>query len=412
MSRPLQAVLLIVGTALAWGAFFLTKDLREQSSPVAAETIQDKQASVEAAFTGKAVDVEDEEVERFVHDLHAKVLAGDTEGIRKLLDMERTVMAMTMDLPKEVPSFVRSQLSSMLSDEVTNLFDDTMTRLEIRRIERDEQNNVVVYIVFFDDEQTQFKERWWLHDGGDGLRWWDNEQLEMGLRLSTIMSVSIAAAMAGDGEAAITRLQELTPYIETFDPYDVEQATKVVAITESIPMDGLPKSLRHLVLMIQAAAYVGLEQPEQLLATLDRLEQDRMAPFDVPMRHHLRAVALVQLERWDEAVTAEQTFIDLLGDDADAYYVLGTAELGRDKAEAALAAFENGIATHSRLPDNFAGAASATTDHAKLVALLKLAPDTTVIDAAAELLPDPDEAARFDKAAAEAHPGWEPPTTP
>ena len=408
MSRPLQAVLLIVGTAVAWGIYFLTR--MSPDSPLADETIQEKQASLEAAFSGEAVDVADEDVERFVRALYEKSVVEDTDAIKTMIDVERTYAAMTATLPEDVPFMVRTQLVSMLKDELAMVFDPTMTKLDIRRIERDSEGNVVVYLVMFDADQIQYKERWWLFDGGDGLHWWDKEQLEMGLRVSSIMSVSLAAAMGGKATVAMGKLQELIPLIEAFDPTDMEQSRQVVAIAEATPMADLPKSLRSFMLLMQAAAHSRLEQPDQVLATLERIEQDRLAPFDVPIRHHLRAIALLDLERWDESVTAEKQFLELLGDDAESYSILGSAELGRDDAQAALAAFERGIACNPSYPDNYTGAALATDDHAKLVALLQLAPDTDVVDMAALAFDEDEDAKRFDKAAAEAHPGWQAPT--
>ena len=116
------------------------------------------------------------------------------------------------------------------------------------------------------------------------------------------------------------------------------------------------------------------------------------------------------LERWDEAATAAQHYLDLLGEDAEAYNLLGLAEAGRGNREAAMAAFDAGIADDPQLPDNYAGVASIATDAAQVAERLAKAPELSVLDGAAGDLAaelDTEGLARLLEAAKQAKPEWD-----
>lgn len=412
MNKASSTALFIGGTLVAWGGYFGYLHLKERpaDSPVAIESAQDKARSVQEAFAAAAA-VEDAEVEGFVDRLQGAVVAGDAAKVGELILVGRMLDAVEASTGKAMPAMARSMLETQLPAQLADVFDDTVVQTEITRVDRDDQGNLVVYLRQIDRDRIQIKSRWWLYPTDDGLRWWDSEDLQLGLRISTLMAVGIGVADGGDPSvqrklegfmAVVSRLAEL-------DMNDGTQARRFAADLDALDTTGLPTAFQRLGLVARASAAVALGEGEDALRRLDALESEDLAPLDLPSRYFLRASACLQAGRWDEAATAAQRYLDLLGTDAETYGLLGMAELGRDDAAAALRAYDAAIEDDPLLPEAYAGVATASEDVEVVAERLRKAPDQVVLDGAAQWLVDMDAEAlgRLVAAAAIAHPDWD-----
>jgi len=412
MSQNRNTILIVGATAIAWGGFAAWRVLHKPErpdSPVAIETAQEKADSVQAAFARGAA-VNDVEVEGFVTRLQAAVREHDTATITGMVAPARMLDGVEAITGKTLPSAARGMLETQLAGELAGFFDDTVVETRVKRIDRDAEGNIVVYLRTIDVDRITMKSRWWLYHDGEGLRWWDGEDLQLGLRISTAMAAGIAAATSPDRAETIKRFLEVIGRLATISMDDPVQVRALVADLDGLTLEGLPASFRHLAIVTRASASAALGDAEDTLRRLDALESEGLQPFDMPVRHYLRASACLALERWSDAEQAIERYLELLGEDAEAYAVLGTAKLGLGDTKAALAAFEQGLADDPGLPDNYGGAAMLTEDIAALAKSVRKAPSDAVLDGAAQWLVDAEDGeglVRLVEAATKARPSWD-----
>lgn len=411
MKSASSTALLVVGTLVAWGGYFGYRHIERKPdvSPVAAEDVAAKARSVRAAFTD-AGSVSDAEVEALVNEIQAASSRSDEEALVKLISARRMTDAIVEEAGVDLPAFGRTILANQLVGEASTFFDPTVVETTLKKIDRDSRGNLVVYLRQVDQDRITTKARWWLFDDGDGLRWWDSEDLEMGFRATTLMSAAISTAQAQGETAKLEHFVEVLAQFGELDFTDDHALRAAAEQLKTVDATSFPPSLSRLLLMLRASAAVGLDEPEGALALLDELDALSPERMDLPLRHFQRATAMLDLQRYDESIVAIGTYLDILGDDADALTLLGGAEVARGNHAVALAAFDRGIADDVEQAGNYAGAATATTDVPALSQRLRKAPNDTVLDYAAdELLAAGDHAAlaRFIEAAAQAKPQWD-----
>ncbi|MCA9655463.1 MAG: hypothetical protein KC501_36445 [Myxococcales bacterium] len=415
MSESKTAMALIGATVAAGSAYFAYQRYEQRTapplpdSPVAVESSQEKAERVQAAFAAAAA-VEDAEVQSFIERLQAAVVAGDATAVGGMVSPGRMLDAVAATSGEAIPPFVRSTLESQLRGELIEFFDATVVETTIKRVDRDSEGNLVVYLRQVDHDRILMKSRWWLVAEEGGLRWWDAEDLQLGLRVSTMMAAGISSAMSGGDTSRLEAFIEVLSGLADTDLRNAEEVRILAARIDGLDLTGLPVSFRRLALVSRAALSTALGEPTDALARIDELEQQSLDPLELPVRHYQRAVSCLALERWDEAATAAQHYLDLLGEDAEAYNLLGLAEAGRGNREAAMAAFDAGIADDPQLPDNYAGVASIATDAAQVAERLAKAPELSVLDGAAGDLAaelDTEGLARLLEAAKQAKPEWD-----
>ncbi|MEM9459369.1 MAG: hypothetical protein AAGF11_34640 [Myxococcota bacterium] len=107
---------------------------------------------------------------------------------------------------KFAPRF-RSAFEADLSERIVNVLDPTVVQTDIKRVDRDDEGTLVVYLRMTDQERIVMKWRWWLYHDGEGLRWWDAEDLQLGFRISTMMATSLINLRTTDDSEEFMRLR-------------------------------------------------------------------------------------------------------------------------------------------------------------------------------------------------------------
>lgn len=425
MSRTRDIILVVAWAAAVVGAGVVghrvLREITTPTSPVALETAQEKADSVQAAFARGAV-VKDAEVEGFVTRVQAAVRERDKEALAGMVAMDRMLDGVDAATDKSLPAAARTMLETRLAGEALELFDANVVETRIKRIDRDAQGNIVVYLHMIDADRTTIKGRWWLYHDGEGLKWWDSEDLQLGLRIGTVMAASIALSRSSERRAEIERFIAVISRLATLAMDDPEQVRAMAADLDGLALDGLPASFRHLAMSSRISMAVAQGEAEEALRRLDTLESEGLQPLDIPMRHYLRASASYALDRYDATVEAAERYLALLGGDAEAYFLVGAAKLGLGDTKAAMIAFDQGIDDDPWLPSSYSGAAMATDDVAALAERLRKVPDDAVLDGAAQWIVDAEDGeslTRLLDAAKTARPSWDPakwramsPTTP
>lgn len=412
MRRRIAAGLVLAGGAVLLGiAIGSPRDPPPASAdpPVVPEPAPDRIDEVPAAVPEDARAL-DSEVEAFVERLQDAASRGDHEAIREMIAVERMLDAVEATTQRRLLPGPRSALEAELDAQMVELFDPAVVQTEIRRIDHDGAGNLIVDLRMIDRDRLTVKWRWWLYHDGEGLRWWDAEDLDLGLRLSETTAAPLSRTEApGDGPR-LMRLAELVERLAALPVDDAAQIRRVAADLDALGTEGLPRSFRLVAVVSRATAAIALEEHEDALRRLDALGDEALSLFELPARHYVRASACLELERWDEAADAAQRYLDVLGEDAEAYNLLGLAQLGRGATEAALVAFDRGRLDNPMRPDNYAAVAHATGDAARVAERLRTAPEASVLDGAAQWLvdaEDPEGLAALLSAAAQTHPGWD-----
>ena len=404
---------MLTGAALVGAGFFTYLNLqprqeqRPVDSPVAFESAQEKADNVQAAFAG-ATEVDDAEVEAFVERVQAAAREQDPAKLASMVAFDRLLDAIEATTGRK-PGAPRPSLEARLQPVVVKFFDPTVVQTTIKRIDHDDEGNLVVYLRMIDDERISTKARWWLHQEGNELRWWDSEDLEVGLRVSTGMSAVVSSLTAGGDQQRLMQLaQTITRFAET-PADDTAQMTALAGDLDALNTEGVPRAFRHVVIVTRASVSLVLGEAEDALRRLDALDREGLKRLEVPMRHFLRASACQGLERWDEAVQAAHDYLALLGDDADAYNIVGFAQFELGNVEAALAAFDAGIADDPRSVANYAGVAAVTQDATQVARRIEPVTDPELLDEVAQWLvdsADPKGLETLLTAAATTAPSW------
>ncbi len=404
--------LVIAGCVLAVAGYFGYQKWQDQQlpdSPVAAESADDKEARVAAAFAASA-SVDDEQVHAFVAELQKAVRQGDNVALGRMVDPGRMLDAVEATSGQRMPKAARSMVEAQLSARLSELFDATVVQTDVKRVDRDAEGNLVVYLRMVDDQRVMLKARWWLYHDGDRLRWWDSEDLQLGLRVSAAMSVGVSAATDAGARPNLERFMEVAGGLAHLEMVDGPPMRQFAADLDALDTRKLPRSFQHMAVAARATAALVMGDAQDTIARLDALEGTSLEPLEMPVRHFLRANAALTLERWDMAASAAQAYLGLLGEDSEAYTQLGQAQLGREDFAAALGAFQKGIADDPHGAENYAGVAQASDDDAVIQAQLRLAPGPQLYEQAAQVLLDGGDALSLSRLVAAAHvvdPSWD-----
>lgn len=194
------------------------------------------------------------------------------------------------------------------------------TAFEVRSIKNLADDEIVVIARHRDQDRHSLKMRWWLKWRGNAWRIYDFEDLDMGVRASTLMG-SVVAMQDGEIRAlaqAVQTLQEaLLAIAVQQDANTAEKKLKQVARAR------FPPALDALRQLAQALVHIARGENEEALKSLDLAGQ--LQP-DMPALDMMKGTVYNQLSQWEQAVTHLQTYQKLLGDDANLCFQLGLAQ--------------------------------------------------------------------------------------
>lgn len=179
------------------------------------------------------------------------------------------------------------------------------------------------------------KVRWWLHRGPLGWRFYDMEDLDLGLRLSLVTGL-ITQSQRGRERDTLLRLEHAAWALKA---KNFDEADRILTRFEAEPLGAHGEAYRW---TLKAHLALRQNRPADALTCIDRAEA--IAPH--PRADLVRATARNQLGEHAEALALGQRVLERLGFDADASRQIGmaAARLGRsDEAFEAYRAslFEN-----------------------------------------------------------------------
>lgn len=362
--KTMQVLLVVLGLvavgALSWLA---VRNSTQQVQPTThTQTNQEKFAESAAAFTedpkafvGAKDDAEAQrEIEAFVEQARLAFISRDPKSIGDLFDTEVMVGAIQQQGLFKITrqSDRRAFLKGFdlgFRRAVLNMTQFMLWKsVEVRKLKFIAgHHEAMVYLRSLDEDEIRGKVRWWLVRRDGKWRIYDLEELEMGARISTMMS----AAITPDGKPApwIVGFASFQQAVVSVQEGDVENAEKLL---KQMEMPGMPPAIEALRLATLAGVILGSERYTEVLDLVQRAE---IHNADMPMIHWLRAFAWYGLREFENVIEHAARYEALLGNDADLTYILGESLLELKRKEDAATAFRKGLLDDPQSMDNFGG---------------------------------------------------------
>lgn len=181
--------------------------------------------------------------------------------------------------------------------------------------------------------------RFWLIKDGSGWKVFDYEPIQEGMRATDHMAAAAAASFDPAGSERTRRATETT--VRALQEMSSGEAEKALATLRAVRASGPSPLTLNQVDVMEGTILTATGRPKEALAILDGALARRK---DLPLAHHQRGQALFALGEHEEAVRAEEEYVGLTGDDADALVTIGRALEALGRPDEALAALKRGVA--------------------------------------------------------------------
>ncbi len=180
--------------------------------------------------------------------------------------------------------------------------------------------------------------RWWLKRTGKRWQIYDYQDLDSGIRFSTMTGILTAgkmeAASAWVPVAAEALPKALAAVNETLEYDEAQRLLAEVAQTDA------PPYVRSIAWMLTASVHVGQQRYPEAIAACDRA----IALYrETPNLMYLRAEALYGLQRYRDTIEAVQRYQKLVGTEAHSSFLLGESFRALGHAELAENAYRKGL---------------------------------------------------------------------
>ncbi len=230
-------------------------------------------------------------------------------------------------------------------DESFPLWCETMAwdRIEFRSFTAGEKQTVVVVTRGWNGiQQVWTLIRWWLARNEDGS-WvvFDFEDLDTGLRTSTMLGIGVEATRSG--AAWLPKLTALITYSTRGEPTAgvLETMDDLERLIDEVLEDQVPADIEAFVLILKINNLLGQEEgPREALLLTGRLQ--KLMP-DSPIVWYLRGIANFTLEQYSESVAACEKYAELTGWDSDICEKISDSWFQLDEREKARKFAEQGL---------------------------------------------------------------------
>ena len=217
------------------------------------------------------------------------------------------------------------------------------TSSEFKQIKQLGKGEVAVIARHAGPDGAIVKMRWWLTKRDGTWRIYDFEDLDMGMRMSTVAGTL--------GAAGVANVQRLAQPIQTVREAllailvqrDADAAEKKLKQVEAVDLPGPIDVLRW---FVTALIQMHRSQHREALGTLDRVVAIRP---DMPIVDLLKGMCQNALREHDSALRHLRAYEKLLGDDTNVCRELGEALRSLNRLEEARAAYRKSLDYH---PDN------------------------------------------------------------
>jgi predicted Zn-dependent protease len=246
--------------------------------------------------------------------------------------------------PQQFAAGMRQGMKQSLANHNSLL---AYTSFEIRSVKKLPDHEAVVIVRHRDGSLTS-KMRWWVTGRSGTWQVYDFEDLDTGMRVSTIIGVITAGGFNNLGETmrAVNGLRDATEALLKEDLDTADRKLKEIAAIQ------LPKQISAVRFLATAAVQIGRGDFKTALGTLDQAQASHP---DMPAVDLLRGVALNGLGQHDKALKHLETYRDLLGEDDVVCLQLGEALRATGRFPEACTAFRKALDYNPKNADALGG---------------------------------------------------------
>jgi tetratricopeptide (TPR) repeat protein len=341
--RPLVVGAIIVGVVLSVALAIGLRSGKRSSRQ--SETIEDKYKDASEAYsTSVGTQAEETAAIKASLDIYTKAIAAedwtkaadcfDTE--RMLREVQALGMLTNLNRRDEAgfATGVRRGLANSLSQPGNGL---AVASVDVKLVKPlPDKTEAVVYLRAHHPLIGKLKYRWWVKKRGSQWRIYDIEDLDGGLRVSNTMAAAVGSGPAGSVAPWVGEAKNLQGAYQALASNDLESAEEAVKKLESA---GFPPPIQAQVIAIKGIIANRQEKPDEALKLFD---QAQALHGDLPALNYQRAVAYNLKGEPDKALALARKYLDLLGDDADVWYIAGEALEALDREDEALEAYRKG----------------------------------------------------------------------
>lgn len=227
-----------------------------------------------------------------------------------------------------------------LTNSMSNMAFD---RHVLVRLEETAPGQVVAFTRTYDDRmEVVSKFRWWLVKENGAWKVYDFEDLDQGLRTSTLMGAAVAAIAGGSTPPWLDNFQKISAGMNDVDSENaLEKLADLQKEAEAMLKDNPPAEIEAFARLMLVSGMLANEDFTGGLAELEKLEK---LPNRSPMVHYQKGSALAALERPTEARAAFEAYAAELGWDRDVHEMMADSFLSEGKKKEALEHALKGLA--------------------------------------------------------------------
>lgn len=348
--------------ALAIASSSCDKRLPRTGPKVVPETHSEREDGIRAAFSGQEESDEDPtrhalhgELEAFFTGFGKACMESDAKGITHLISPDAMIQSLidrkllTVRDEKQHIAY-RAGLSKGLSSYSLAFSQLGFNSFKISRIEKKGPRQVLVYARHWNEGGWYWSRlRWWLFKENGAWKIFDYENLDCGLRATTLMGCMFAEIKEPWIQPVVRLFRKQMELNQSEDGIsDLEPEIKTVLTHR------LPPEIECAVLLIRVSILLEREEVDEATAVIDRIESLGM---DVPATLYLRGSLLMSQELSEEAIKQFEKYASRLGWDSDIHEMVSDCNYLSGNKEAAL---EHALKGLEDQPGSYSCLASAT----------------------------------------------------
>ena len=206
--------------------------------------------------------------------------------------------------------------------------------LKLEVIDEDER---LAYLRCYDNElNITTQTRWWLIRTQRGWRIYDFEDLSVGLRTVSLMGTMMSSGIATKPAPWIADFLPVATKMQTIDFSDVDSLMTLDEPLRKLRRNALPTDIRR---FASALTVSMLQVKEDSEGSIAELEAALAGGYQSPLYHYQMGHALMQFEKYEEALDSFSKHAEILGWDSDVlesvsdcHYLLGNLKDARQAA--------------------------------------------------------------------------------